>query len=293
MLTSSFFIQVKKKAYIGISIIILGLLITGCSQPEARFLSEQYKYDGKGRLIEKVTPDGGKINYIYNDQNLPIEIKYSGGYVRYAYDTNGNRILMQNKVGRTEYKYDAFDRLTEVIFKYSPEKKIRYEYDPWSRISSMKILDQADAVEYQVRYEYNILGNLLSIDDGIGRIKYAYYPEEGKVIRRLPNGIRTTFSFSPIGAPATLKHQDQQDKLIASYRYEYNPAGKISRVIERIPDGLKTTKYEWDSRGYLNALHLPDGKTIRYQYDSMGNRTLEEGPQGGVRLILRDKLLVK
>jgi RHS repeat-associated protein len=278
---SCFFIQVKKKAYIGISIIILGLLITGCSDHKTTVLSEQYKYDNKGRLISRITPDGRKTEYRYNKQGLLTKISYPQGSVSYGYDASGNRIWMENEHGRTEYKYDAFDRLTEAIFRYSPEKGIRYEYDPWSRISSIKILDR-DKIDYQVKYEYNIIGNIVSIDDGAGRIEYSYYPERSGIVRHLPNGIKTAFSFSPIGQLTTLEHLDRHNRLIASYTYEYDSPGKISCVIEKTNKGIKTTRYEWDSRGYLNALNLPDGKTIRYEYDSMGNRAMERGPQGAI-----------
>jgi len=171
-----------------VTLILCGHL-EGCSRKDASFLIEQYKYDNEGRIIEKIAPDGGKINYTYNDHGQPILIKYKGGSVRYGYDASGNRIWMENEHGRTEYRYDAFNRLTEAIFRYSPEKRIRYEYDPWSRISSIKILDQ-NKIDYQVKYEYNILGNLRSIDDGIGRIEYSYYPDKGEVIRHLPNSIK-------------------------------------------------------------------------------------------------------
>jgi len=172
------------------------LLFSGCSNEG--ILSEQYEYDKDGRLICRITPDGSKTKYKYNDQGLLIEIKYPDSPVRYGYDANGNRIWVQNRSGKTEYKYDAFDRPIEVIFKYSPEKRIRYEYDPWNRISAIKILDGQN-VNYQVKYEYNIMGNLVSIDDGNGRIEYNYFPDKGEVVRLLPNGIKTVFSYSPAG----------------------------------------------------------------------------------------------
>jgi len=168
-----------------------------CSRQSKGIISEQYEFDKDGRLIYRITPDGSKIKYKYNNLGLPIKVEYPDDTVKYGYDANGNRIWMQNSSGKTEYKYDAFDRLIEVVFKYSPEKRIRYEYDPWDRITGIKILEN-DRIDYYVKYEYNILGNLKSIDDGTGKIEYDYYPEKGEVVRHLPNGIRTAFSYSPI-----------------------------------------------------------------------------------------------
>lgn len=262
-------------------IIICLIVINSCSR-SSNLSTEEYQYDKEGRLICRVTPNGSKIKYKYNNQGLPIEIDYPDDPVRYGYDANGNRIWMQNRSGKTEYKYDAFDRLTEVTFaKYKPEKRIRYEYDPWNRISSIKILDGQN-VNYQVRYEYNIVGNLISIDDGNGRIEYTYHPEEGEVVRYLPNGIKTVFSYLPTGELSSLKHLDSQNRLISSYRNEYNPSGKISSVFEETVEGIKITKYEWDNRGYLKTLHLPDGNSIRYKYDPMGNRVSMTDSKGSV-----------
>lgn len=135
------------------------IALAGCFSRQETALSEQYEYDKEGRLICRIAPGGSKTKYKYNKQGLPIEIDYPDNPIKYGYDANGNRIWMQNRSGKTEYKYDAFDRLIEVVFKYSPEKKLQYEYDPWNRISAIKILDGQN-INYQVKYEYTIIGNL-------------------------------------------------------------------------------------------------------------------------------------
>lgn len=271
--------QLLFPALIGIlALIFLG----GCSDHPSDLISEQYEYDQEGRLKCKVAPDGQKTKYTYNDKGHLTKVIYPDTTVQFGYDAQGNRIWMQDGTGRTEYRYDAFDQLIGVVFKHSPEKKVTYSYDPWGRISNLRILAESQ-VEYEVNYEYDLFGNLLSIDHGDGRIEYTYYPEKGEIVRHLPNGIKTTFSFSALGELTALKHEDPPDKVIASYHYEYNSAGKVARVLEETADGLKITEYEWDSRGYLKALHLPDRNTIRYEYDAMGNRILQEGPNGTIR----------
>ena len=260
-----------KKYIIFIPLLAIICFLSGCSPHPKGIIKEKYQYDSEGRLICRILPDGNRIKYKYNDQGFLIETKYPGDSVKYKYDANGMLISMQNKNGKTEYRYDSFDRLTEVIFKYGLEKKIKYEYDPWDRISSIKILGNG-RLDYNIKYEYDLLGNLISIEDGIGRVEYEYYPERGEVVRRLPNGIKTISSYSPLGELVSLKHLDLQNRMIVSYRYEYESPGKISCVIETTPESVKVTRYEWDSRGYLKTLHLPDGFRINYTYDTMGNR---------------------
>ncbi|MBC8459634.1 MAG: RHS repeat protein, partial [Deltaproteobacteria bacterium] len=275
-------ISPERKSIVAITLLSIVAIMIGCSsQHDTVATSEQYEYDRDGRLICKTTPDGSKIKYKYNKQGLPSEIEYPDDSVKYGYDANGNRIWMQNRNGKTEYKYDAFERLSEVIFKCSPEKKIVYEYDPWNRISSIRISD-AQNNHYQVKYEYNILGNLVSIDDGNGRVEYNYSPAKGEIIRQLPNGIKTVFSYSPAGELISIKHSDSQNSLLAFYRYEYNPPGKISRVFEETSEALNITRFEWDNRGYLKNLQLPDGKSVHYEYDAMGNRISIKDSKGTI-----------
>lgn len=264
-----------------INTLIYGVLIIsiGCSKLPEQVVSEKYQFDAKGKLLSKMMPDKSKVKYTYDERGLLAKIIYPGETINFRYDALGNRILMQNKHGKTKYKYDAFNRLTEVISHYSQEKKIKYEYDPWERISAIEILNLGN-VEYKIKYNYNILGNIVSIDDGFGQIDYRYFPNKNKVVRYFPNGIKTDFSFTPMGELTELSHRDAKNRIIASYRYEYNPAGKISHVIEQIQEGQKAIGYEWDTRGYLKALRLPGDKMVRYEYDSMGNRILKAGPDG-------------
>lgn len=243
---------------------------------------EEYLFNKEGNLISRTAPDGSGIKYKYNNKGLLVEIDYPDGSVKYDYDTNGNRIQMLDRSGKIEYRYDAFNRLIEVVFNHSPIKKVRYEYDPWSRIISIAILNEIDNTEFSIKYNYDILGNIINIDDGIGRIEYNYFPEKGEIVRQLPNGIKTVFSYSPAGELNSLRHSDSQNGLLASYRYEYNPPGKISSVFEETSEGTRITKFEWDSRGNLKTLNLPDGKSIHYEYDSMGNRKSMIDANGGI-----------
>jgi len=247
------------------------LSLTGCGRQPARPMSYRFEYDDRGRIAQWVDGEGRGVRYAYDDSGRVTAVRYPERTVRLGYDAEGNLISMADGKGRQEYTYDPFGRLTEAAFKYSPARRVAYEYDPWGRIAVMKVLANG-RVEYQVRYEYDLLGNLLAVDDGSGRVEYSYYPEKGETTRRLPNGITTTFVFSPQGELIGVTHIDASGNVIADYRYEHDAAGNVTEVRERTREGVKTIGYEWDRRGYLAALRQPNGSTIRYQYDPMGNR---------------------
>jgi YD repeat-containing protein len=308
----------------------LGLLaaiifLSPCSRSPKGPLIEQYTYDSQGKLIFKTAPDGGKIEFKYNDQGLLTEIRYPGGYVRCGYEKNGNRAWMKDRTGTTRYYYDAFNRLVGVIWKHHLLRVIAYEYNPWGYVSSIsifnpkglednlkyrKFLDEHDQayrqnpknwqasrsifnemmqrlkqeqvtqkekmLEYEVKYDYNLLGNLKHIHTQQGTVNYFYKPEKGEIKRQLPNGITTYFTYSPLGLLKSLYHESRTGQLISKYQYEYNAAGKVIQAHELTAEGTKTTTYVWDQRGYLKELHLPDRNKIYYEYDAMGNRMIRQ-----------------
>lgn len=273
-------IKLKKIVTIIYSLLLVIIFISCSSRENYKQLEEHYEFDNNGRLISKTTPDGSEIKYKYNENGLPIEINSPKGNVEYSYDENGNRVSMVDDNGKTTYEYDAFDRLTEVVYNYSPERKVNYEYDPFNRITSIKISD--DNNNYEVKYEHNIIGNIISVDNGSCRITYDYNPDKGEIVRHLPNGVSSIFTYSSFNNITSIKHVNANYNLIASYSYEYNPAGKITTVTEEVQEGRKETKYEWDSQGYLIALHLPNNETISYEYDAMGNRLSMTDSEGTI-----------
>jgi YD repeat-containing protein len=324
MITSKRWLKSERYIYLlGCFILALAFLFfsPGCSRKPSGTISEEFEFDKEGHLVCRITPDGSKIKYKYNEQGLPVEIDYTDGPVLYGYDAAGNRIWMKDTSGTTEYYYDAFDRLVGVISKHSPWQLIIYDYDPFGHISYISIvnlsmmeqelkyreflrelekkltqdlqrwrdreirfyqmierlkLEDAERkrkwMEYEVKYTYDILGNLTHIDTKYGSIEYFYYPEKGQVERKLPNGINSRFTYSADGLLRSLRHENGAGQLMSEYRYDYNAMGKVTNVHELTAEAMKTTKYIWDARGYLKSLHLPDGNRINYEYDAMGNR---------------------
>ena len=116
-------------------LVLLLATIASCSKRGRGAVSEPYRYDEQGRLIAWVGPGGHETGYRYNRQSLLTELLYQGGSVRFSYGRDGRLAWMADTSGRTEYYYDALDRLTVVIAKHSPWRLIRYEYDPWGYLA--------------------------------------------------------------------------------------------------------------------------------------------------------------
>ncbi|MEM3433286.1 MAG: hypothetical protein QXP27_03820 [Candidatus Methanomethyliaceae archaeon] len=244
-------------------------------------MSYQFHYDDQGQLTGWTNANGQTVKYELDQEGKLITIRSPEGQVTLGYDAHDNITQVEDEAGLILYRYDPFDRLVEAAYQLSPEKRILYEYDPLGRPAAVKVVG-APGSEYEVRYEYDILGNLRAVDDGEGRIEYTYRPEQRQIVRSLPNGIETTFSFSPLGELLSVCHMDASGQLIAAYTYEHDAAGQVTQVREQTAQGVKVIRYEWDQRGYLVALHLPDGSAIRYEYDAMGNRITKTDSHGTI-----------
>ncbi|MEK7752170.1 MAG: hypothetical protein AAB654_09665, partial [Acidobacteriota bacterium] len=245
--------------------IAVTMVLTGCSRRGAR-QTEQLRYDSDGRLVRWTSADGSHTTIGYNKDGLPVSVTFRGGWVRYGYDRNGNRIWMEDKTGATEYFYDALDRLIGVIWKHGPRKMIRYEYDPWYRVTLVAVLDLA-CIEGRPDFK-NIL-ELVQRRDAVSQSRFA------ELLERLAAEER--------GAAACVEESasyryDFLGRLVAvatphgSVTYSYDPAQ--ARVIRRLPNGI-TTRFDYSPAGLPTSVRHETGSgaliaEYRYEHNAAG-----------------------
>lgn len=99
---------------------------------------------------------------------------------------------------------------------------------------------------------------------------YTYDDAKRQVIRQLPNGVHSTFTFGNFGELKSLLHADRQQKLLREYRYYYGADRQVQKIVQRTPEHLDITTYAWHASGRIEEIRLPDGTTIRYQYNEQG-----------------------
>ena len=247
---------------------LLGLAILGYrSQHMAASQAESLTYTPEGRLQSRTTPNGNTIEYQYDREGRLTKIKKSFlSTVSLQYNPASDLISVRAPSGTTELKRDPFGRIDRIIS--ADGRSIAYGYDPWGRVKSLSASNG-----YQIKYSRNILGRLTSVDDGYGRTSYTY--EHGSVVRQLPNGMRSSFTFSPSGRVVSILHQQADGSLIASFEYAYRPDGKVKTINEKTSNGQKTLSYEYDPLGRLTLARSSNGDRTEYTYDSAGNRQTE------------------
>ena len=172
---------------------------------------------------------------------------------------------MRDAVGAAAYEWDEVGRLKSV--RRRGGVGISYAYDALGRLTTYS-LGGANTVEY----EYDFMGRVAAMKTPAGPITYQYQTGDGRVVRTLPNGVRTVWESEPSGKLRAITHSDTKF-VIAKFSYDYRPDGLIGRIVEWSPRGEKTLTCEYDTVQRLVGYTDSTGKKWQAEYDPLGNRT--------------------
>ena len=239
----------------------------------------EYRYDFLERLVDVVTPleehsrrllnlDGKVVKQIHP---VSYEEKGEDGEgTGYEYDHYGNCIRIHYADGGTERRF--YDPDGNLIRQVLPEA-----YDPGR--------DDGDGFTYT----YDAAGRLIHIQDPEGNQLQEYeYNGHGQVIREVDGeGKETLYAYNGLG----LKIREQvsirkEDDNIwyRVIRYEYDLQGNKTEeaygqneVMEnQEPTGWHRIRFGYDKNNHLTSVEDDFGAKVRYEYDCLGNRILEE-----------------
>lgn len=262
------------------------------------------KYDNEGLPVEISYPDNN-VSFSYDRNKNRTKMKDNSGTTEYYYDESDRLICLISRRNADQLILIDYDSMGNTclmailnlssmkkdlqLSKYAEklEAKENNEDEQWKirqriiqeligHIKSDSGSIPKETFEYLVLYEYDIIGNPVRIAFPSGEINYTFHPLKGQVVRLLPNGVKTIYTYSPDNLLISIRHENSEGKLISQYGYEYDAMGRTTKVFEKNTAGEKTYTYSWDPRGYLAGLQLPDGREIKYEYDSMGNRITEK-----------------
>jgi RHS repeat-associated protein len=271
-------------AALAASVLALGIALlairppTPLSQPTPEQIAWQFEYDEHGALTRKVDPAGREIKVRYERDGKgrvtrQVEERGDGTQLAVDFDRHGRPVAVTNPAGTVRREYDGFGRLKVVRRDGVPA--LAYDYDDAGRVAALRVGDTR-----LLGYTYDFLGRLIRLETPAGVVTYEHPAGNNRLVRTLPNKVRTTWNYNPDGTLASLAHVGPDDVLLIKFVYSYRPDGLVKEVSEETPAGKRTLAYDYDALGRLTAVaDSGKGKTT-YRYDSVGNRVEMAGPTG-------------
>jgi len=241
-------------------------------------------YDAVGNLTSKLDEDSHETLYAYNLVNQLTNIQYADGKaVELDYNALKQLTEMRDWLGHTTIEYDVLGRTTKTEDHngYVTE----YEYNA---------LGQREKLTYEggkeVTYSYTNVGRLETVTSREGATTYTHDALGRTKERHLPDGTITTYAFNPLGAITSLAHTAQDNTVLDSFNYSYDPAGNMTGIqknrvgIELDLDAWSSSSpqgerpdnglfgYTYDKLNRLTSATEPSGVQRQYTYDPLGNR---------------------
>jgi RHS repeat-associated protein len=244
-----------------------------------------FEYDYDGNCIKETKANGQVITYVYDGRyRLLSQSESLNGKIytsRFEYDGVGNKkFVYDNKGNKTEYVYDALNRLVRTVF---PEgNTISYKYD-----KNGNKIEAEDGKHNRTITGYNALNQVIQVTDAENVDKpendqkstQFYYNEEGKLTKQVsPTSLTTKFFLNELGMPLRVV-----DSLGQSRYFDYDAAGNVT--YKKDPRGTEV-RFKYDDMYRILQTSLQNGsrtQSLSYQYDIVGN--LKKADNGQVKLI--------
>jgi RHS repeat-associated protein len=265
-----------------------------------------FEYDADGDVLATVDRLGRRTTVTYDPLNRREQVNYVDAVVKYAYDAAGRlkRIDDTQADGALEWAYDDANRLLSEI---TAQGVVKYTYNNASQRASMNAVDRPP-----VTYTYDTVGRLRTIAQSAETFTYSYDTLSRQTRLDRPNGVKTENAYDEVNRLKRLTHTNAAGIALEDFQYSYNAddeieatgslasanllptakeVGQADTANRTLQFGLTdytfdtegqvrtkteiqgTSSYEWDARGRLSQVKLPNGQTITYVYDAKGRRT--------------------
>ncbi|MEG3768536.1 RHS repeat-associated core domain-containing protein [Alteromonas sp. 14N.309.X.WAT.G.H12] len=223
------------------------------------------EYDNNSNLIKRVEAYGT------SDVGIDVELSYwPNGQIKYRRDGNGNQ---------TDYSYDGFDRLSQIIFPDSSYEDSAYDSNgnlvSWRRRDGTLFSYRFDALnlkvskkitgEGSVTYVYDGLGRKLKITNGSSTLNYSY-DELGRLAETTINGRKISYAYDLAGRRTRITYPDN-----FFVTYDYDPSGSLTTINQF--GSAPLISYVYDDFGRLEKIERANGKNTYFSFNVLGKIT--------------------
>ncbi len=246
-----------------------------------------YSYDASGRLVQQdfYDCDGALRYYIhqnYNEKgNLAATVDSRGevalpsdkGPQKRYNETNQLEVHIDRFGNETEYRYDAFGRLTQTLFPAVLDESeaplrplIIHQYD-----INDQIIASTDPAGQKTQTTFNVRNQPVETIYPDGSNETIMYALDGTVSAKIDRkGQITGFKKDDLGRIIVREEHSSKGRLTRQSHYEYQGSRIVTAKI-----GSATTRFEHDGAGREVAMNIEaNGKSKRTEldYDSCGQK---------------------
>ena len=271
-----------------------------------------FTYDVYGNVVNTYvgTVENGKVlstnTYASRNGVLTQSTYGNGDGIKYGYDYSGNITAIYIKDG------SAFESTPSYEWEYSADGTPRkhkdndnnltyaYSYDSIGRLIRTDISGEYGA---NTEYGYNSRGHLISITNNMGGNAYAQYYSyskaadeeinldacEGLPTRYVALGRTTSYAYDGLNRLTGKTTQGNGANLVTSYSYKDLPATEnlsgytTTQLASENINGVIYT-YEYDKVGNIKKITKAGADYRTYEYDSLGQLTIEIRHDEGVKV---------
>ncbi|MCF2532294.1 DUF6531 domain-containing protein [Yinghuangia soli] len=223
--------------------------------------------------------NGNRVEYLYDAEGTPCEVRHSGGY-RIAVDTADGRI--------TGYRLLGADPATH-LRSDDPAHSIRlrrFGYAaPDGREGTGDLTESIDSTGLPMVFGYDGQHRLTSWTDRLGDWYQYTYDDAGRCVHGTGSEgfLDNTFAYDD-----TARVTRMTDANGAVWEYAWDEWGRMVRRTDPLGN---TARQEWDPYNRLAATIDPHGAATRFSYDEAGNRTGIVYADGSYTIIDYDTVL--
>ena len=209
--------------------------------------------------------------WLTHDPAYPDELP-TAPLARYTYTASGELRAVYDRSGTQVrgFTYDAEHAGRMVAHHYAGRPESRYRYDDTGRVT-----EQVNPEGLDYRFEYG--QDRVTITDSLNRREVLYTEGEGGLKRVVKkehaDGSITRSEYDEAGR---LKAQTDAAGRRTVYRL-HMASGKLTSVI--LPDG-RTVRYGYNSQRQVTSVTYPDGLRSSREYDEKGRLTAETSRSG-------------
>ncbi len=226
----------------------------------------QAEYDSRGRVTKIIDPANLETTYSYDRMGRPSSQTDLRGRVEWIYDDNAGKVTREEPDGSTVV--DTYDRLGQLSHRVTSDgNTFSFFYDSRGRLYK-ELWDGPGGTGERI-YDYNVFGELMSVDEPSGMTVSYARSTAGRINYKSYAGINIGYTYDAFGNITAM------DTPAGDFNFAYQ---SFTHALDSIqyPNSV-TTSYQRNPLGELENLassHASLGNFLQYgiTLDAVGRR---------------------